>query len=114
MVFLCGTTALTGTDEFGVCRGLWSKLAGTGARVRVVRDDWDGLLRRQLPAMAVVAHSFLVDHWVVVLESGEDGVLVGDPLIAQPYRQAKDRFLRRWRGVLVEVVPGSRRPVPGS
>jgi len=104
MVFLCGTTALTGTDEFGVCRGLRNKLAGTGSRVGIVRTDWEGLRRRALPAMAVVAHSFLVDHWVVVLEAGEGEVLVGDPLIARPYRMKKAEFLRRWRSVLVVVM----------
>jgi hypothetical protein len=114
MVLLCGTTALTGTDEFGVCRGLRNKLVGTGSRVGIVRTDWEGLRRRPLPAMAVVAHSFLVDHWVVVLEAGEGEALVGDPLFARPYRQKKEEFLRRWRGVLVEVVRGSPFPVPGS
>jgi hypothetical protein len=92
MAEACGTTALTGTDEFGVCRGLREKLAGTGRSARIVASDWENLRRRPLPALAVVAFTFLVDHWVVVLEADEDGVLVGDP-----------KFLADWRGVLVVV-----------
>ncbi len=103
MVFLCGTTALTGTDEFGVCRGLRTKLAGRGGRVGVVRAGWEDLRRRPLPAMAILTHTFFVDHWVVVLEADDRGVLVGDPLITRPYRMEKPAFLRRWRGVLVVV-----------
>ncbi len=105
MVGLCGTTALSGTDEFGVCRGLRKKL-GAGYRIEVVRTDWEGLRRRPLPAMAIVAHSFLIDHWVVVLESDASWVLVGDPLISVPTRMTRERFLQKWRRVLVVVERG--------
>jgi hypothetical protein len=103
MAEACGTTALTGTDEFGVCRGLRRKLAGTGRLPRVVSSDWDDLHGRPLPAMAVVAFSFLVDHWVVVLEADAGGVVVGDPLKSRVVRLSKETFLRDWRGVLVVV-----------
>jgi predicted double-glycine peptidase len=98
----CGAGALTGTDEFAVCRGLRQKLAGTGRHVRLIHADGESLRRAPLPALATVKFSFLVDHWVAVLEIRDDVVVVGDPLrgrVSMPRRE----FLGRWRGVLVTV-----------
>jgi hypothetical protein len=100
MAVLCGTNALTGTDEFGVCRGLKRKLGDAGPEISLLKADWDGLKEGPYPAMATIRHSFLVDHWVVVLGIRETGVEVVDPLRGKTV-VTRNRFLRDWRGVLV-------------
>ena len=101
MARLCGTSRL-GTDVLPACRGLRRKLAGTGRRVDIVRADWEALRRRRTPAMAVIAYSFLIDHWVVVLETRADAVVLADPLEGRR-ELTREAFLRDWRGVLVAV-----------
>jgi predicted double-glycine peptidase len=100
MAELCWTNGLTGTDELGVCMGLRKKLAGTPWRPNLVRSDWDDLRRRGGPAMATIYHSFMVDHWVLVLEVTDDRVVVLDP-IASRQTHTKARFLELWRRSLV-------------
>src|SRR5687767_2589821 len=102
MAVRCGTNALSGTDEFAVCRGLRSKLAGTGWRVDLVESDWESLRRQKLRIMVTVKFSFLIDHWVVVLKISDDEVVVGDPLIGRVSR-SKAGFLSDWRKVVVTV-----------
>lgn len=100
MAELCWTNGLTGTDELGVCMGLRHKLADTPWRPALVSSDWDDLRRRGGPAMATIYHSFMVDHWVLVVEVTDDRVVVLDP-IASRRIHPKARFLEIWRGSLV-------------
>lgn len=100
MAELCWTNGLTGTDEFGVCRGLRAKLVGLPYRPAIVRSDWDDLRRRGGPAMATVHHAFMIDHWVLVLEVKDDEVVLLDPLAARRVEK-KEKFLELWRKVLV-------------
>lgn len=97
---LCWTNGLTGTDELGVCMGLRQKLAGTPWRPNLVRSDWDDLRRRGGPAMATIYHSFMVDHWVLVLEVTDDRVVVLDPIKSRQ-THTRARFLQLWRRSLV-------------
>jgi len=61
------------------------------------------LLRREEGVVvAVVALSFLIDHYVVVFEITDDAVIVGDP-IGGKKRLTIAEFEARWRGVVVVV-----------
>jgi len=60
-----------------------------------VFGNTDGL-RDRLPAIAVVKHGFLVDHYVAVLEVGEENVVIGDPLRGR-VSLSWDAFRARWR-----------------
>ena len=54
-------------------------------------------LPRGTPTLAVVKHSFLVDHFVAVLEVTDKGVVVvGDPQLGK-VSYTRDAFERRWR-----------------
>ena len=54
-------------------------------------------LPRGTPTLAVVKHSFLVDHFVAVLEVTDKGVvIVGDPQLGK-LSYTRDAFERRWR-----------------
>lgn len=102
MAILCRTNSLTGTDELSVCNGLRKKLPETQYRINLVRSDWEELCRGQFPAMATMKLTFLIDHWVVVFDVEEDGVLVGDPSTGR-FKMHKDIFLEHWKKVLVAV-----------
>jgi ABC-type bacteriocin/lantibiotic exporter with double-glycine peptidase domain len=104
----CGTNALTGTDEFAMCRGLRGKLAGRGWRVRLDRGEWADILALNGPAMAALRESPGEDHWVVVLGADSRRIVVGDPRHG-PVCFTREWFLDRWRGVLVTVEDGSLR-----
>jgi len=101
MAELCGTNAFTGTDEFGVAKGLRARLPG--ARVRVLGGDWEDLKRAPMPAAVTIRHVPWIDHWVVVLEVQDAAVIVGDPVGGRKVMR-KEVFLRRWRGVMVTVA----------
>jgi hypothetical protein len=96
------TNALTGTDELCVCRGLRQKLEGTGREVVFEHADWPRLRALGRPAMATVAYSFMVDHWVVVLEVRDDEVVLMDPLAGRT-RRPLDEFVKTWRGDLIWI-----------
>ncbi|MCC6740438.1 MAG: hypothetical protein IT452_15445 [Planctomycetia bacterium] len=96
----CGTNAFTGTDEFGVARGLRRRLPGREVRVR--GGGWEELRRAPLPAAVTVRFVPWIDHWVVVLEVNEGGVVVGDPVGGRK-AMGREMFLRKWRGVMVTV-----------
>jgi hypothetical protein len=105
MAELCWTNGLTGTDEFGVCKGLRAKLAGTGLTPRIVSSDWEDLRRRGGPAMATIYFELMVDHWVLVLEVKDDAVVLLDPIRARQ-TLPKAKFLELWRKTLVVAERG--------
>lgn len=104
MAGLCWTNGLTGTDELGVCMGLRRKLAGRGLRPALVTSDWDDLRRRGGPAMGTIKHSFMIDHWVLVLEVRERDLVVLDPLKGR-HVLPRAQFLSLWRRGLVVLEP---------
>lgn len=53
-------------------------------------------LRQAGPTIAVVKYGFLVDHYVAVLEVGENEVVVGDPLQGK-VSYSSEEFKRIWR-----------------
>jgi predicted double-glycine peptidase len=46
--------------------------------------------------LAVVKYTFMVDHWVAVLQVTDSEVIVGDPSLGLT-RWTHEQFLRRWR-----------------
>lgn len=102
MAAFCGTNALSGTDEFGVARGLQRKLAGTGKKVVIRGGDWEALRRAPLPAAVTIRYVPWIDHWVVVLEVRDTAVIVGDPVSGRK-AMSKEDFLKKWRRVMVTV-----------
>jgi predicted double-glycine peptidase len=105
MAEICGTNAFTGTDEFGVARGLRQKLEGKGVRVKVRGGDWEALRHAALPAAVTIRYVPWIDHWVVVLEVREEVVIVGDPMRGRKV-MGKEEFMAKWRKVMVTVEGG--------
>lgn len=111
MAQLCGTTAVTGTDEFCVRRGLRKKLRDQGRDVVIEELDYDELLRTPMPYMAVVSFGYLLDHWVLVTSFDEGRFVVKDPLGGEKTFTEKE-FLGRWKRVIVRVVETARSHAP--
>lgn len=102
MALRCGTNAVTGTDEIAVAFCLREKLVGTDKQVRMIRADWATLLGTPLPVLATIRHSLVLDHWVVVLKTSSERVIVADPTKGI-VTLTRDRFMDQWLGVLVAV-----------
>ena len=101
----CGTNAMTGTDALSSVLGLRKMLGPMGYRVGLVRTDWQGLCRLNRPAMAIMRETVLIDHWVVVILAREEGVVTANPSVGRVI-VPKQKFLRRWRGLLIVVEKG--------
>lgn len=107
MAELSWTNAMTGTDEFCVARGLRQKLAGSGRVVRLETPSWEALRRRDQPGMATIKWSLFVDHWVVVREVSDAGVVIGDPIRGK-LTLSEAEFREVWRGGLVTADRDAR------
>ncbi len=79
-------------------------LYGTKPQV-IVSDDVQSL-KDATPFLAVVRYSFLVDHYIVVLEINEDKLRIADPLQGQ-YTLTKDAFSDISRRTLIVFIPAS-------
>lgn len=106
----CGTNAFSGTDEFGVARGLRRKL-GPGWTVDVRGAEWEDLKRAPLPAAVTIRYVPWIDHWVVVLEVRDGAVpvvVVGDPVNGRK-TMSKEEFMGKWRKVMVTVEKNGKK-----
>lgn len=99
------TSSFDGTLPILLARALEREYAGQGlrARSRGFRDLQE--LKSAGPTLAVLKLSFLIDHYVAVLEVTEEHVIVGDPLRGRETLTRKD-FEDRWRYAGVEVTRG--------
>jgi predicted double-glycine peptidase len=102
---LCGSTALTGTDEIAVCRALRVKLRDYGYSVALERPSPDRLERHLRPVMARMRSDAFRDHWVVLLAINDHVAILGDPQEGKTEIPAGD-FYSAWRGTVVAVNRG--------
>jgi hypothetical protein len=106
---LCGTIPSLGTDEFNLRQGLAQKLPKEFI-VEIIGADWETLRRVPKPAAAIIKYSFLIDHWVAVLDLEHDEVLLADPLSGKMH-MSREKFTKVWRNVLV-VARETKSPCP--
>ncbi len=55
-------------------------------------------LKQNCPVIAVVKYSFLIDHYVTVLDVNENKVIIGDPLAGKK-ELTYEEFKKKWRSV---------------
>lgn len=101
LAILAHTTPTGGTQPDDLLYALERRYGGDGLRVEYRYFPDLASLQSELKdngseVLAVVKHSFLVDHYVTVLEILPDDVLVGDPLQGRS-RWSRDGFLDKWR-----------------
>lgn len=104
LAVLCHTTPTSGTPPDLLCEALEERYGAQGLTCRFRRfEDLDELAAEKGVVIAVIKHSFLVDHYVVVLAVKEDRVDLGDPSTGRG-SVTRRRFHRLWRfsGVVLE------------
>lgn len=98
IAILAYTSTATGTPPDILARALQDRYAKDGlvSEYRVFKSV-DELKTTGL-TLAVIKHSFMLDHYVTVLEFTDDHVVVGDPLRGK-IAIARAEFEKQWRSV---------------
>lgn len=109
IAILSGTSSSTGTEPDILASALQDYYGRDGlvAEYRAFHDIAE--LKQAGLTLAVVKFSFLVDHYVTVLEVTDSAVIVGDPLSGRESLSHED-FLQKWRHTGVVL----KRPSPGA
>lgn len=102
---LAFTSPASGTPPDVLAETLRRRFGDTGVRFDL--RPFDGLeeLRAAGLVLVVVKFSFLLDHWITVIEVDDHSVTVADPLSGMT-RLTREVFLERWRGVGIVVRKG--------
>lgn len=98
IAILAYTSTATGTPPDILARALQERYAKDGLRseYRVFKSVEE--LKNAGLTLAVIKYSFMLDHYVTVLELTDDHVVVGDPLKGKE-AIAREEFEKRWRFV---------------
>jgi predicted double-glycine peptidase len=100
IAILAYTSTATGTPPDILARALQDRYAGLLSEYRVFKSV-DELKTAGL-TLAVIKHSFMLDHYVTVLEFTDDQVVVGDPMKGK-VAVSRAEFEKRWRFVGVTL-----------
>jgi predicted double-glycine peptidase len=90
------TSPALGTPSDVLAATLQERYAPLGVTCEYRGFDSVDALPRDTPVIAVVKFSFIVDHYVTVLDVQKDRVVVGDPA-AGLLTYTREQFERRWR-----------------
>ena len=90
------TTPLSGTDTRALCAALKEKWGPKGLECELRPFDSTEDLRGLYPTIVVFKLSFLLDHFVVVLDMKDDRILIADPLTGLR-TLSRQEFTDRWR-----------------
>ena len=96
MAILSCTSFQEGTPTDMLADGLQREYGKDGLIVECRAFKNISELKQAGLTLAVVKYSFLVDHWVTVLEVTDSEVVVGDPL-GGVSRLPYEEFLKKWR-----------------
>lgn len=101
LAILFRTTPLTGTDGECIRKGIEEKYNSQGIECDRKYCARPQELSTIKGAMIVqTCHSFMVDHYVAILEVGEDGVILGDPLFGKR-KLSYSEFRKIWRNYII-------------
>ncbi len=96
------TEPITGTDEYLLSRAIEKLYKLEGIRCHIQRFKSVEELKGHCPVIAVVKFSFLVDHYVAVIDVLEDKIVIGDPIEGRQSLSFRD-FENRWRSFGIVV-----------
>ena len=98
---------IAGTDAVGTTAlGLIEAAANLGFQAKGVRGPFESLAKVPKP---VIAHLKLQEyrfHFVVLMKVSKRWVKVMDPANGRFHRHSRERFRKRWTGVLVMLATG--------
>jgi len=101
LAILSETSSTTGTPPDMLAEALQKEYGNQGLIVdcRPFKDISE--LKQSGLTLAMVKYSFMVDHWVIVLQVTDSQVIIGDPLDGK-VKISYDDFLKKW--CLVGIV----------
>lgn len=106
IAILAHTSTATGTPPDILARALKERYTkdGLDSEYRVFRSVEE--LKEAGLTLAVIKYSFMLDHYVTVLEFADDQVVVGNPLKGR-LALTREEFEKRWRfvGVVLRRAP---------
>lgn len=98
LAILSETSSATGTPEDMLTEALQKEYGDQGLVVQCRPFKNVSELRQAGLTLARMKYSFMVDHWVAVLQVTDSQVIVGDPLAGKVIMSYGD-FVRKWRFV---------------
>ncbi len=98
LAILSETSSATGTPPDMLAEALQDEYGKQGLVVNCRPFKTVSDLRQAGLTLARMKYSFMVDHWVAVLQVTDSQVIVGDPL-AGTVKMSYDDFARKWRFV---------------
>jgi predicted double-glycine peptidase len=102
------TSPISGTPPDSLYIGLNKMYASRGLHFEYRRFNSIADLVGKEPIIAIVRFSFMVDHYVAVLEVSENKLIVGDP-IGGKKQMTYNRFRKIWRKSGIILLPKSHR-----
>ena len=92
------TSRSTGTEPDVLAEALAERYASQGLSVEYRPFANCRELPRDRPIIALINYRFLIDHYVAILEVGDDWLVIGDPLSGRT-RMTHAQFEANWRHV---------------
>ncbi len=102
MAILAYTTPQTGTSDDLLANAIEKKYGSEGITCTYRRFNSIAELIGNCPVIVVTKYSFLVDHYVTVLQVTNDEVIIGNPAAGRK-ALTYDEFKRKWRSVGIVV-----------
>jgi hypothetical protein len=104
LAVLAYTSPVAGTPPDLLCDAITGKYAEHGLKCRYRSfDSLSELKNTEGVTIVVIKFSFLIDHYITVMEITDEHVIVGDPLKGK-HTYTHDEFNRKWRraGIVIK------------
>ena len=102
LAILAYTTPQTGTSDDLLVKAIEKKYGPEGIRCEYRYFTSVEQLKGNYPVIAVVKFSFMIDHYITVLEVTNDKVIIGNPSVGKEVL-TYDEFKKKWRHVGIVV-----------
>ena len=79
MAVHCRTSPMSGTLAWSICRAIESRYGKDGLECEYRKFETLEQLRNSGITMVAIKQTFMVDHWVTVLDVSDKAVIVADP-----------------------------------
>jgi ATP-binding cassette, subfamily C, bacteriocin exporter len=100
---------MASTDRKGTnVLGLVEAAGKIGFLAKGVRGEWDSLFKIPKPAIAHVIVKKRLQHYVVLIKTGDRHIEIMDPADGEIHRLEHGEFREMWTGVLVIMTPGEK------
>ena len=97
---MCGSSPLTGTNEFVLCNvmNFLAERSNSSVRFKMQAIDFEEIKRQSPPFLGVIRLNGMIAHWIMIKEVHDKELTIADPLCGVVKRQQadyKDTWLQR-------------------